>query len=258
MESTVEPSTWPLIWLLFVLLFMINPLPVMSRESRWWFVRKFGRVLTSGFHRVEVSEFQDLSYHFSHRSCGSVRGLLAWVCAFDGRSKLVDTTHLFRDQLCSLTFSLKGIYFVGCSYVVGFHFDQYKTCSEPGPWGLPFILGALPLIARFLQSIRRWWETCLIIHLINASLFFTSDIGELIDVVFRVGNILSGFYLTCFTIYGNTTVCISPRGSSIILNIIELKGSNYDSNLVLFCFFGTISSLYALSWVSSGVSHNKQ
>ena len=57
MEGTVEPWTWPVIWLVFVTLFMINPLPIMSRESRWWTLRKMGRILTSGFHRVDVRAF---------------------------------------------------------------------------------------------------------------------------------------------------------------------------------------------------------
>ncbi|KAI9438623.1 EXS family-domain-containing protein [Lactarius indigo] len=112
---------------------MINPLPVMSRESRWWFLRKIGRVLTSGSHRVEFADF--------------------WL----------------GDQLCSLAFSLGGIYFVGCSYAVGFHSDQFERCSKPSPWGLPFFLSSLPLWARFFQSIRRWWDSSLVTHLINAS-----------------------------------------------------------------------------------------
>ncbi|KAH9061077.1 EXS-domain-containing protein [Lactarius vividus] len=97
----------------------------MSRESRWWFLRKIGRLLTSGFHRVEFTDF--------------------WL----------------GDQLCSLTFSLGGIYFVGCSYAVGFHSDQFKRCSTTAPWGVPFFLGTLPLLARFFQSIRRWWDSSL-------------------------------------------------------------------------------------------------
>ena len=43
-----------MIWLLFVVVLNINPLPVMSRESRWWFIRRVARVLLSGFDRVEV------------------------------------------------------------------------------------------------------------------------------------------------------------------------------------------------------------
>ena len=45
-----------MIWLLFVVLLMVNPFPVMSRESRWWFLRKVARLLSSGFNKVEVSQ----------------------------------------------------------------------------------------------------------------------------------------------------------------------------------------------------------
>jgi hypothetical protein len=78
MEDTIEPWTWPVIWLVFVTLFMINPLPIMSRESRWWTLRKMGRILTSGFHRVDVREFHYpscrdsyLGLRLSSRSSGS-------------------------------------------------------------------------------------------------------------------------------------------------------------------------------------------
>ena len=77
----------------------------------------------------------------------------------------------FSDQLCSLAFSLSGIYFVGCAYAVGFHSDQFQRCNKTSPWGLPFLFGALPLLFRLFQSLRRWWDSNMITHLINASLF---------------------------------------------------------------------------------------
>lgn len=176
MEDTVEPWTWPVIWLVFVTLFMINPLPIMSRESRWWTLRKMGRILTSGFHRVDFAEF--------------------WL----------------GDQLCSLAFSLSGIYFVGCSYVVGFHSDQFERCSQATPWGIPFILASLPLFARFLQSLRRWSDSRLNSHLINGGKYF---VGIL-------------YYLLYYT--------------------WRHHDSRHDSSFVAFCFFGIINSLYSLSW----------
>ncbi|KAI9507586.1 SPX domain-containing protein [Russula earlei] len=54
-EPTIQPWTWPIVWLLLVLVLMTNPLPVMSRESRWWFLRKVARLLFSGLYRVETS-----------------------------------------------------------------------------------------------------------------------------------------------------------------------------------------------------------
>ena len=166
---------------------------------------------------------------------------------------MIDTTHRFRDQLCSLAFTLSGIYFVGCSYHVGFYSDPFERCTQATPWGIPFLLGALPLMARFLQSLRRWSDANLNSHegshLINASIFFTSEVGEFISTL-RLGNISWGSCITCFTMYGDITVCISPRGSTIILNMVESKGSKRDTSFVFFCLFGTINSLYSSAWVS--------
>lgn len=176
MEHTIEPWTWPLIWLLFVTLLMVNPLPVLSRESRWWFLRKFGRILTSGFHQVEFTDF--------------------WL----------------GDQLCSLACSLSGIYFVGCSYAVGFHSDQFERCSKPAPWGVPFLLGALPFVARLFQSLRRWWDSGLTTHLINGGKYFMG--------------------ILCY----------------FFQHLWRHHGAQNDMSFVIFCFVETINSLYALSW----------
>ena len=169
---------------------------------------------------------------------------------------MIDTTHRFRDQLCSLAFSLSGIYFVGCSYVVGFHSDQFGRCNQATPWGIPFLLGVLPLLARFFQSLRRWSDSNLnshsSSHLINASLFFPSDVSELIDTTLRVVNISWGSCTTFSTVFGDIAVSVSPRGFTIVLNVVESKGSKHDTSFVFFCVFGIINSLYASSWVRFG------
>lgn len=59
--ESVAPTTWPLVWLLFMAGLLINPLPMMFRESRWWLLRNFARLLTSGVHRVEVSAMRILA-----------------------------------------------------------------------------------------------------------------------------------------------------------------------------------------------------
>lgn len=52
--DSVSATIWPLVWLLFMLVLMVNPIPVLSRSTRFWFLRNVGRLLTSGLHRVEV------------------------------------------------------------------------------------------------------------------------------------------------------------------------------------------------------------
>ncbi|KAI0287536.1 EXS family-domain-containing protein [Russula brevipes] len=77
----------------------------MSRDSRWWFLRTLGRLLLSGFKRVEFAEF--------------------WL----------------GDQLCSLAFPLSNIYFIACSYARGFQSLPSPECRNPTLWGSPYIQG---------------------------------------------------------------------------------------------------------------------
>jgi hypothetical protein len=53
-SNTIDPTTWPLIWLLLVAVVMFNPFPVLHRSARSWVLRNAGRLLSSGFRRVEV------------------------------------------------------------------------------------------------------------------------------------------------------------------------------------------------------------
>jgi len=147
------------------------------------------------------------SIGWSSRSSGS------GACIRRRFKPVIDTTHRFSDQLCSIAFSLSGIYFVGCSYVVGFHSDRFETCSQATPWAVPFLLGALPLLARFLQSLRRWSDSNLVSsHLINAGKYFMGIVSYFLYYLWRH------------------------------------HGSKHDKSFVLFCFFGTVNSLYSSSW----------
>ena len=159
-----------MIWLLFVAVLMINPFPVMSRESRWWFLRKVARLLSSGFSRVEVS--RSLFEHAVHIMTYNQFSDFWLGCALSAMAKrlIVDILHHFRDQFCSLTFPLGNIYFIACSYTRGFGSHPFQECSKPTLWGVPFLLGILPFVARFGQSIRRWWDSGLTTHLINVRL----------------------------------------------------------------------------------------
>jgi hypothetical protein len=53
-SHVIDPTTWPLIWLGFAAFFMINPLPIWRKSSRWWFLKSVGRLLLPGMTRVEV------------------------------------------------------------------------------------------------------------------------------------------------------------------------------------------------------------
>lgn len=54
----VAPTTWPAAWLVLVVVFFLNPLPILRRRSRYWLLKVLFRVCTPGYSRVEVSQSQ--------------------------------------------------------------------------------------------------------------------------------------------------------------------------------------------------------
>ena len=53
----IKSTTWPLLWIIFAVGLIINPLPIMRRSSRFWFVRNFGKQFLSGMRQVEFTDF---------------------------------------------------------------------------------------------------------------------------------------------------------------------------------------------------------
>jgi hypothetical protein len=50
----IDPTKWPLVWLILTGAILFNPFPLLFKPSRWWLVRKTGKLLVSGTHIVEV------------------------------------------------------------------------------------------------------------------------------------------------------------------------------------------------------------
>jgi hypothetical protein len=80
----------------------------------------------------------------------------------------------FRDQLCSMAFTLSNLYFVGCVYAGGFDsaINPIQRCGSSSTtpisaWSFAFILAALPNFIRLVQSIRRYYDSKMILHLVN-------------------------------------------------------------------------------------------
>jgi hypothetical protein len=82
-----------------------------------------------------------------------------------------------------------------------------NKCGKPALWAIPLVLGILPFVARFAQSIRRWCNSKLITHLINvrSSLFLCGAV-ELSQVLLRQASTSPGSCITCATICGDITV----------------------------------------------------
>ena len=148
---------------------LFNPLPILFKPTRFWLLKNWFRLLTSGVHRVEVSYSQSFD-RLHDAKYGSSLQISGWGTP---RSVLPDAFILindghFSDQFCSLVFTISNFYFLGCAYSGGFDAHWVK-CMTPARWGVPFVLASLPLLARLVQSIRRWADSKLVTHLINVS-----------------------------------------------------------------------------------------
>ena len=152
---------------------MLDPLPLQSKPSRYWINKKTSSLLLPGLRTVEVS-FGLPSEHMIDRLSISSR-TSGW-----GMFPLLLHYHVFNpkpplssDQFCSLSFSLSGLYLVGCVYKDGFNLGLERCGPGPGApthaWMVPFALSALPLFIRLVQSVRRYMDSKLITHLINVS-----------------------------------------------------------------------------------------
>lgn len=62
-NQPIAPTTWPLTWLVMALIVLLNPLPIMFKSSRFWLMRKTGKLLLSGTKTVEVRIWGIWEYH---------------------------------------------------------------------------------------------------------------------------------------------------------------------------------------------------
>ncbi|TBU41712.1 EXS-domain-containing protein [Dichomitus squalens] len=122
----------------------------MFKSSRWWLLRNVSRLLTSGAHRVEFADF--------------------WM----------------GDQFCSLIFTLGNLYYVVCVYATGLDPEWRRCTTNHGPkWGVPFLLASLPLLARLVQSVKRYVDSGLVTHLINGGKYGSGIVQYLFYFLWR-------------------------------------------------------------------------
>ena len=89
---------------------------------------------------------------------------------------------------------------------------------------MPFLFATLPLVARFGQSIRRWWDSGLITHLINVRLLLLG-VGPLeLDHFFpQAGKYFTGIvYYFCYYLWRHNGEQF-PIRSSLSSGLTRLK-----------------------------------
>ncbi|KAJ7906259.1 EXS family-domain-containing protein [Mycena leptocephala] len=185
----VSPTIWPLVWLAFAGVVMFDPFPVLFKPSRYWLIRNVGKLLKSGTRRVEFTDF--------------------WM----------------GDQFCSLVFTLSNLTLIGCVYSQGFDAEWRKCGNASRLWPLAFVLAVLPFLVRFIQSIRRYVDSKLTTHLINAGKYGAGIVNYLVYFIWR------------------QSLCAQhPQ------YFIFIPGGHYDSTFALWCLFNSLYTTYALIW----------
>ncbi|KAF8068754.1 EXS-domain-containing protein [Lyophyllum atratum] len=129
---------------------MLDPLPLYYKPSRYWLIKSIGKLLTSGTRRVEFADF--------------------WM----------------GDQFCSLVFTLSNFYLFGCVYARGFDSDWTKCGVSRSPqWAVSFVLASLPLFIRVVQSLKRYYDSGLVTHLINGGKYGSGILSNLFFYIWR-------------------------------------------------------------------------
>ncbi|KAJ6487884.1 EXS-domain-containing protein [Mycena sanguinolenta] len=118
------------------------------------------------------------------------------------------------DQFCSLVFPLSNITLIGCVYSRGLDIDpDWRTCGNTSKlWPLAFVLAVLPFLVRLIQSFRRYADSKLPTHLINAGKYGAGVVNYL-----------------CYFIWRH-------------------RGGHYDTAFSFWLLFNSLYTTYALIW----------
>ncbi|KAF9975814.1 hypothetical protein BGZ73_000355 [Actinomortierella ambigua] len=144
----VATAYWPLIFMSIALFILFCPLPIFHFSARRWFIASIGRILASGYYRVEFRDF------------------------------------FLADEMNSLSYSIEQFEFAMCAYVHEWD-DLGSQCQTSRMWITPF-LTALPPWFRFLQCLRRYRDTLeWFPHLINAGKYSASLVNQFVYFSYR-------------------------------------------------------------------------
>ena len=154
------PFLHPFIFLILVLLFLINPLPVLHRPARYWLLKVLGRIFSAAFHPIFFAEF--------------------WL----------------TNQLASLELAFFDLEYFFCFYISDRQWWSTKLTSPASPKGafctgwsrflLQAFLLAIPSSIRLTQCVRRYYDSKLKFpHLANAGKYSTSVLVAITNSVRR-------------------------------------------------------------------------
>ncbi|KAG0210962.1 hypothetical protein BGX28_008670 [Mortierella sp. GBA30] len=148
LTAHVATAYWPLILMAIAVVILFCPLPIAHFTARRWFLSSIGRILASGYYRVEFRDF------------------------------------FLADEMNSLSYSIEQFEFALCAYSQQWT-DLGQTCSTSHMWITPFVTG-LPAWFRFLQCLRRYRDTLeWFPHLLNAGKYSASLLNLFIYFSYR-------------------------------------------------------------------------
>ncbi|KAF8842399.1 EXS-domain-containing protein [Paxillus ammoniavirescens] len=214
---------------------MFNPIrSIMWGRARWWTIKNVAKLGASGVWKVEFTDFwlgdqfTSLSYTFSNLyfvGCFYTRFSHTIPLLSAAPSPAVSTSSFSPFPLfLPFNVSTPGEAFAAQGLVddlTSSAYDSYVreaqeawiTCGAAQNWGWYFALGALPFLIRFVQSLRRYRDSKLPTHLINAGKY--------------------GMGMTYYFFY------YYWRHKGDVDN-----GSSY----ILWCFAATVYAIYACTW----------
>ena len=158
------PFVHPFIFQMLMILFLINPLPILHRSARFWLLKTLGRIFSAAFHPIFFAEF--------------------WLA----------------NQLASLELAFFDLEYFFCFYLSDRQWWSTDLTLPASPKGtfctgwsrflLQAFLLAIPSSLRFAQCVRRYYDSKLKFpHLANAGKYSTSVLVAITNSIRRATNI---------------------------------------------------------------------
>ncbi|GAA99323.1 hypothetical protein E5Q_06018 [Mixia osmundae IAM 14324] len=125
----ISPHSYPLAWLIAIIIAFCNPLPLLHRTARAWLARSVGRAFTFGIYPVQFRDF--------------------WIA----------------DELVSLYYVFYNFGYIVCTYQ--HHFTRVPPKCNTNDTMLSFVLAAIPPLMRIGQCTRRYVDSREKMHIAN-------------------------------------------------------------------------------------------